>query len=304
MKNFIIIVSFIITCSTLAQDTNIIKYLPLQVGNVWVYSGTSATTYCHGGVWIDKYKIISTSIINNKTYYIYEHSRVYTEGTCGSTISLFLNDAPIRVDSLTMNVYKILSCGSNNEYFEDSLKSNLHDTALGCFRRDVCSDTSWFTLCGISRPAKSFYTGSTETGAIQRYAEGIGLVSYWYYCGGTMQFYLRGCVINGILCGDTSIPVGIEKVGTTVPNSFSLSQNYPNPFNPITKIKFQIAKLGDARLIIYDALGRKVATLVNEQLQPGTYEADWDASNYPSGVYFYKLETDRFTVTKKLVLLK
>jgi hypothetical protein len=58
------------------------------------------------------------------------------------------------------------------------------------------------------------------------------------------------------------------------------------------------------RLVIYDILGREIATLVNQQLKPGTYEVEWDASNYPSGVYFYKLLTSEFIETKKMVLIK
>jgi hypothetical protein len=81
-----------------------------------------------------------------------------------------------------------------------------------------------------------------------------------------------------------------------VPKYFSLSQNYPNPFNPTTKIKFdtppQPSPKGReqwVRLLIYDILGREITTLVNQQLKPGTYEVEWDGSNFPSGVYFYKL---------------
>ena len=103
-------------------------------------------------------------------------------------------------------------------------------------------------------------------------------------------------------------PIGIKPVSTEVPDNFFLSQNYPNPFNPETHIKFDISPSkgasGIAKLIIYDVLGREVAVLVNEQLSPGTYEAGWDASNYPSGVYFYKLTTDEYAETRKMVLIK
>jgi len=113
----------------------------------------------------------------------------------------------------------------------------------------------------------------------------------------------------------TGNPIGIQIISSEVPQDFSLSQNYPNPFNPGTKIRFAIPNVGTVprtvRLIIYDALGREITTLVNEQLNPGTYEVDWDASNYPSGVYFYKLvvgdNTNNgvgFTETKKMVLIK
>ena len=83
-----------------------------------------------------------------------------------------------------------------------------------------------------------------------------------------------------------------------------LGQNYPNPFNPKSKIKFHIAKLGEVKLVIFDVLGREITTLVNERLSPGIYEAVWNGSNFASGLYFYKLITDEFVQTKKMVLLK
>ena len=100
--------------------------------------------------------------------------------------------------------------------------------------------------------------------------------------------------------------VGVNSEGSKIPSKYSLSQNYPNPFNPITKIKFDIAanSVGQTFLSVYDILGREIATLVNEQLQPGSYEVTFDGSNLPSGVYFYKLISGNFILTKKLVLLK
>ena len=112
--------------------------------------------------------------------------------------------------------------------------------------------------------------------------------------------------------------VGFKSVSSEIPDKFVLTQNYPNPFNPVTKIKFDIptplnppfAKGGTAkpggfvRLTIYDALGRELAVLVNEQLKPGSYEVEWNGSNYPSGVYFYKLIAEEYTETKKMILIK
>ena len=98
--------------------------------------------------------------------------------------------------------------------------------------------------------------------------------------------------------------IGIKQITSNVPDKFSLSQNYPNPFNPKTKIKMQIAKLGNVRLVVYDELGREVETLVNEQLRPGTYEVDWDGSNFMSGVYFYKLIAGDYYDTKKMLMIK
>jgi len=98
--------------------------------------------------------------------------------------------------------------------------------------------------------------------------------------------------------------IGIQKISGLVPSSFSLSQNYPNPFNPTTKIKMEIAKLGDVKLVVYDILGREVDKLVNENLKPGTYEVEFNGSKYASGVYFYKLVATEFSESKRMILLK
>jgi len=107
--------------------------------------------------------------------------------------------------------------------------------------------------------------------------------------------------------------IGINPISSEIPREYNLYQNYPNPFNPVTKIKYDIrppltpllSKEGTGVVLkIYDILGREIETIVNEYLQPGTYEVEWVAVNQPSGVYIYKLETDKFNVSKKMVVLK
>ncbi|MGH2574124.1 MAG: choice-of-anchor B family protein [Ignavibacteria bacterium] len=111
-------------------------------------------------------------------------------------------------------------------------------------------------------------------------------------------------VPNGLYVLKVGTLVGIQPISNEIPSQSRLYQNYPNPFNPITNLEFQITNLGFVRLIVYDVLGREVAVLVNEELKAGTYEAEWDASGFPSGVYFYKLATGDFSQTKKMVLVK
>ena len=103
--------------------------------------------------------------------------------------------------------------------------------------------------------------------------------------------------------------IGVEPISSEIPQQFKLYQNYPNPFNPTTKIKFSLPPSKGARgmitqMTIYDVLGREVSILVNEELKPGTYEVEWNGSDYPSGVYFYKLMIDDYSETKKMVLIK
>jgi len=108
-----------------------------------------------------------------------------------------------------------------------------------------------------------------------------------------------------------NIPTEYQNISTETPSKYSLSQNYPNPFNPITNVKFSIINSEQVKLIVYDIMGREEQTLVNERLQPGTYEATFDGSLLNSGVYFYKLiirhggsSTNSFTETKKMLLIK
>jgi len=98
--------------------------------------------------------------------------------------------------------------------------------------------------------------------------------------------------------------VGINVISSVVPDKYELYNNYPNPFNPSTNIKFNIAKSGITKLNIYDAGGRQVSSLVNENLSPGSYEFTFNAADLPSGVYFYTLNTSDFTATKKMLLIK
>jgi hypothetical protein len=98
--------------------------------------------------------------------------------------------------------------------------------------------------------------------------------------------------------------IGINKIGINSPDKYSLYQNYPNPFNPTTNIKYQIINKKLVTLKIYDILGKEVASLVNEKQLPGVYEVNWDASQFPSGVYFYKLTAGDFSEVKRMVLIK
>ena len=144
---------------------------------------------------------------------------------------------------------------------------------------------------------------STDNGAnwIQR-VEGLG------------GFARSLCISNGYIYAGTdghgiyrrplSELVGIRPISEEVPQDYELKQNYPNPFNPVTTFKFALPKSSHAKLTVYDLLGRTVTVIVNEQLTAGNYKISWDASNYSSGVYFYRNQTNDFSQVKKMVLIK
>ena len=97
---------------------------------------------------------------------------------------------------------------------------------------------------------------------------------------------------------------GIRNINTELPGKFKLYQNYPNPFNPTTKIKFELPLNSFVTVKVYSLLGKEVATLVNQSLNAGTYEADWSAADFSSGVYFARISAGNYTETKKMTLIK
>lgn len=119
------------------------------------------------------------------------------------------------------------------------------------------------------------------------------------------SFAYAGTGPNNVYFNQESLPsVGIEPVGTNIPDKYSLSQNYPNPFNPVTTINFSIPKNKFIKLSVFNILGKEVAVLVNESLNAGEYNYRFDAAKLTSGIYFYKLLTDEFTEVKKMTLVK
>ena len=97
---------------------------------------------------------------------------------------------------------------------------------------------------------------------------------------------------------------GLEKISSEIPGGFRLHNNYPNPFNPETHIKFELPENGLVTLTIYDILGNKITTLINQNLSAGVYKVDWNGSNLASGIYFFRIETKDFTDAKRMLLIK
>jgi hypothetical protein len=154
---------------------------------------------------------------------------------------------------------------------------------------EICYDnsayTSYSTVASTSAPGMTWgYYTDNSTGCTMT--------------GGTAQSNRPN------VCFTMTTPVGTGTFGSTIPTVYSLSQNYPNPFNPVTKINFALPKQGFVTLKIYDVLGREIRSLVNEVKSAGSYSVDFNASEFSSGVYFYRLESKGFTDIKRMVLIK
>jgi hypothetical protein len=122
---------------------------------------------------------------------------------------------------------------------------------------------------------------------------------------GSEQYLVAGTEGRGVWKRPLSeVITSVTPISGIVPAEFSLKQNFPNPFNPQTVISFTLPKSNTVTLRVFNVLGEEIAMLVNEHLKPGTYEIKWDAENFPSGVYYYKLQAGSFVETKKMVLIK
>ncbi len=102
----------------------------------------------------------------------------------------------------------------------------------------------------------------------------------------------------------SDISVGIQPISSKIPDNYTLSQNYPNPFNPETNINFSLPQKGNVKLSVYNMIGKEVSVLYNGKLDAGVHNYNFNAANLPSGTYFYKLETNGFIATKKMMLIK
>jgi hypothetical protein len=117
-------------------------------------------------------------------------------------------------------------------------------------------------------------------------------------------FTLAGGIASTFIARWNSGTSRVEQLSPTAPKTFLLEQNYPNPFNPSTTIRYQLPVASEVKLEVYDVLGKKIATLVNERQSAGSYQVVWNASGLSSGTYFYRLQAGTFVETKKMIMVK
>ena len=320
MKLYKLLILFIFTISfsqCVLSQVNYSLYFPLNVGNKFYFK----KVHCGPGGACDTSYIVSrilfTKVYNAKTYY-------YCQNYLGRGTSFDSVNYYIRYDSIAGCLVKYdtfaVSCGYEAKLFK-FISLTGDSTGISCVFGDNFKCTGIFdtTIFGITVNAKkfefSYYNNGYWRSLKNIFCRNIGpIFDYSYvatvHSSQTNIHYLKGAYINGMIYGDTCL-IGINKISSNIPDKFELFQNYPNPFNPTTKIKFSIPTAGDVKLIVYDILGREIQILVSGQLQPGTYEGEFDGNNFSSGIYYYTLKTDAsaslrtgYFETKKMVMIK
>ena len=277
---------------------------PLAIGNKWVYDVWSwwADTSYHSYSGITYREVVGDTVMANGYFYY----KLFDPTTFNYPYYLFE-----RIDSSSGRVYRYdNSLGlTDDEYLIDDLLAEVGDTIWSSRHQYqdyfpfICVDEVTFNKWGIQGPRKIF-TIYDLTGYTYSLSQGVGIDSiYDTFDFGENYVTLKGCIINGVVSGDT-ITVSVDDENPVQPTEFSLSQNYPNPFNPVTRIQYSVNSTQNVTLKVYDLLGREVATLVNEEKPAGNYEVEFDGSALTSGIYFYQVKAGNFIETKKMVLLR
>ncbi len=275
-----------------------LSLFPLKVGNRWFYdiSGYNAE-YINGQLFPNYFsgnyelKVLEKLTINNLSYYKLSDSNY------------------VRIDSSTGKVFNKSSYTAAEHLIYDlsAVNGDSYSCEGGYRLSSVIEKDSVFF--NDLRRIKLFNYESLSLGW-QKLVQGIGLFSqYESWDFGEKLTTFKGCVINGVVYGDTTL-VSVEEGEQGVINNYALSQNYPNPFNPSTVINYQVADAGFISLKVYDILGKEVATLVDEEKSSGSYQVLFNAKEanngkeLSSGVYFYTLKAGNFVQTKKMILIR
>jgi hypothetical protein len=286
-----------------------------------LYAGASAMNPGQGvsGVYLsidNGYSFTPTSLTNKTVNSLGANSGIIFAGIAGEGIYVTTNNG-VNWTQTSINNQNVKSLGVNGNFiFAGTIGSGVYistnngsswvQSALN--NQDVNSLAVYGNSVFAGTSSESNFFVSTNNGTSWTLRnEGLGNYMVSAICI-INNFIFAGTNSNGVYRRSLNELVGINPVTNEIPKEYSLSQNYPNPFNPSTTIRFAIpvgTRHGAfVQIKVYDALGREVDILVNEQLSPGTYEVEWPASDYPSGVYFYKLIAGSYTDTKKMILSK
>jgi photosystem II stability/assembly factor-like uncharacterized protein len=223
-------------------------------------------------------------------------SLYFINNTTGYTVAW--NDVIFKTTNKGDNWF-FLDTVSNSGFYYGNIFFTNENTGYVCannVQRNICKTTD------------GGYNWTNQTINSQSFS-----ANYIYFINPNTGF--AGGLFGYIYKTTTGGSVFIRNISNEIPDKFSLKQNYPNPFNPSTVIKYYVPqrsptgsprRVGDDNVVlkIYDLLGKEVEILVNEKQSPGTYEVFWDASKFSSGVYYYRLITDGFSQTKKMLLIK
>ena len=283
MKKILVILFIIVSSFSVAQQF----VYPLQTGNRWQFGYPPLGDYMQAPMRVLK----DTLMPNGKSYYpiLYSDS-VFVEYQRQNMDSVFIYNANSNKEVLTF-------------LFSAKGKDTINTTINGRDTTDIfLIDTTIYNMFGALRRIFIFGINlrhTVDAGRVITVADSLGVYriadSWGYYC------VLQGAIISGKKYGSITSVANNNK---PYPNVLILHQNYPNPFNPKTIISFVLAKSTHTKLDVYNSLGQNIVTLWNGNLNTGEHAFVFDATNYTSGIYYYRIQQQNSFQIKKMVLQK
>jgi hypothetical protein len=278
-------------------------WFPLNIGDKWIYDNVWYGDPGDSARWVSASEVIEYITIEDKMY-----AKIFVRNfgpnflnQPGSSYQYF------RVDSVSGLIYRaeINNDTITHEELYMDLLAEAGDTIL--VGNGIYLDSEFpFTQFGVNSKKRIFLHVLTPAQQIEL-VNGFGLVYEFWWELTELRRTLKGCIIDGIVYGDTTV-LSVITDNEDIPKAFSLAQNYPNPFNPSTSIEYRVGSIEYITLKVYDILGREVTTLVNEEQQPGVYEVEFSPASgnrdLASGIYYYQLKAGSYIQTKKMIYLK
>ena len=259
-----------------------IAYAPIELGNIWVYKIYDGT--------LRRAEIVDSSIIIDSIKYY---------GVAFAYQKHYSNAIRLREDDF----YVI----KEDSLFHEPLNERIY------YKKNAQLGDAWNDIYTITDTFPTYTFDTLVTGKLLN--ENFGLVEWDYVWTeefgqlaqydwlGELQYYLKGCVINGRVYGDTTFIVSdVDDFSNKL--SYELYNNYPNPFNSSTVIRFTIPEGDYILLEVYNSLGEKITTLINEFTNAGDHSVRFEANNLAGGVYLYVLRTSGYMQTKKMLLIR
>ncbi len=270
------------------------SYYSLEVGNTWYFqqSGRSG-----GSGFGAPYRIVTASVtkqstIGGKIYSVIEYAGL-DNSTLDPNVPFWAVPILARYDTVTGNYYEY-DAKAATEVLVDSSKCSIS----GTYSWGTLALTDGERVLGKITALRRVMRGYN----IDTRAMGLGLIN------SERTGFRVGAKLDLVraIIGKNEIGTGIATGPTegTIPDGYALRQNYPNPFNPSTTISFSLPSRSFVTLKIFDVMGREVASVISQKMAAGSYSRKWNASGFPSGVYFYQLQAGAYTETKRLVLMK
>ena len=275
------------------------EYNPLHIGDLWQFINYS-------GNYSEKEIVKDTLVLNKRYFKKFDYMFIYNaytwernDSTNRSSYCLDIQDLDEDGDSLDDLLLDSLEVVDNTEYtsYRYTWKPWDPDPKIA-----FVFDSLWIRVFGDTVVARVVEYIPPFQGELV--ADKYGVVEI--YPEGSPPLLLTGMIINGVTYGNI---VNVDKTQESFPSKFKLFNNYPNPFNPVTTIRYQVAKETNVKIEIFNSIGQKVRTLVNETKSEGYYSIEWDGKGdfnmtLSSGVYFYKMTAGTFVSVQKMAFLK